>query len=39
MLSAAGAVLVVAVSVGGWLAASDDPPPAPDSKQSVPARP
>ncbi|MFD7033414.1 serine/threonine-protein kinase [Streptomyces sp. NPDC059917] len=40
MLSLAGAVLVVAVSVGGWLAASgEDPPPAQDSKHSVPSRP
>ncbi|MET3987707.1 serine/threonine-protein kinase [Streptomyces sp. PvR034] len=40
MLSLAGAVLVVAVAVGGWLAASgEDPPPAQDSKQSVPSRP
>ncbi|MFI5986490.1 serine/threonine-protein kinase [Streptomyces sp. NPDC051555] len=40
MLSLAGVVLVVAVSVGGWLAASgEDPPPAQDSKQSVPSRP
>ncbi|MFJ7202769.1 serine/threonine-protein kinase [Streptomyces sp. NPDC098789] len=40
MLSLAGAVLVVAVSVGGWLAASgEDPAPAQDSKQSVPSRP
>ncbi|MET9700097.1 serine/threonine-protein kinase [Streptomyces sp. NPDC006529] len=40
MLSAAGVVLVAAVSVGGYLAASgEDPPSAPDSKHSTPSHP
>jgi serine/threonine-protein kinase len=39
-LSAGAAVLVAAVGVGGWLAASgDERPPAQDTKRSVPARP
>ncbi|MFD4135884.1 serine/threonine-protein kinase [Streptomyces goshikiensis] len=40
-LSAAAVVLVAAVGVGSWLAASGDapPPPARDGKNSAPARP